>query len=276
MLSNYHEDIGKDGLTAEFKYLDKSADFFWVPPGYTTALNYDSVRTILEQNAPSLQTVKFHWKQLQVFPLSDEIASFTGIVDGQMIDTSGVESKVAIIESGTVIKRRDGWKLLCGQSAALNPNKKDDLFPQNGNALIDYFNDIRGLWKAIPSDSSFISNLEYRKGKDKYFMISENILSSKEGKVFTEYEGIYFLNPDSQRIEFTTMNKNEIHKGYCRINGDSLFHYAHISGKSKIKSYSSVLIKNDLKSSLSYFADYSESSKYPKLKFNQPLVYQKK
>ena len=51
MLDNYHKDIGRDGLTAEFKYLDQSSDFFWVPPGYQTALSYDSVKTILETNA---------------------------------------------------------------------------------------------------------------------------------------------------------------------------------------------------------------------------------
>jgi len=39
-----------------------------------------------------------------------------------MIDTSGVKSSVQIIESGTVIKRKDGWKLLSGQSATLTTN----------------------------------------------------------------------------------------------------------------------------------------------------------
>ena len=50
-LENYFKDIAKDGLTAEFKYLDNSPDFFWVPPGYSSPLSYDSVRAILTQNA---------------------------------------------------------------------------------------------------------------------------------------------------------------------------------------------------------------------------------
>ena len=120
MFGNYHNDIRKEGLTAEFKYLDQSTDFFWVPPGYKSTLSYDSVRKILEINAKSFQAIEFNWDTLQVFPLSDKIANYSGIVKGSMIDTSGIKSSVIIIESGTVIKRSDGWKLLSGQSAILN------------------------------------------------------------------------------------------------------------------------------------------------------------
>lgn len=119
MLAEYHEDIRKEGLMAEFKYLDSSENFFWVPPGYTSALTYDSVKSILEKNAKAIRSVSFNWKVLHVFPLSDEIADYWGIVEGIMTDTAGIESKPKIIESGTVIKRTDGWKLLSGQSALL-------------------------------------------------------------------------------------------------------------------------------------------------------------
>ena len=125
-LFDYHMDINKDGLTAEFLYLDDSSDFFWVPPGHRSALNYDSVRTILNQNAKSLSTVKFQWDTLQIFPLSDKIANYTGIVNGQTIDTAGIESNMLIIESGTLIKRGDGWKLLNGQSAILDAKTEND------------------------------------------------------------------------------------------------------------------------------------------------------
>ena len=121
MFINYHDDIRKDGLTAEFKYLDQSADFYWVPPGYKSALSYDSVRHVLEINAKSFRAIEFDWDTLQVYPLSDKIANYSGIVKGSMTDTSGIKSSVLIIESGTVIKRFDGWKLLSGQSAMLNP-----------------------------------------------------------------------------------------------------------------------------------------------------------
>ncbi len=59
-----------------------------------------------------------------MFPLSEKIANYSGIVKGSMIDTSGIKASVLIIESGTVIKRLDGWKLLSGQSAVLNPESE--------------------------------------------------------------------------------------------------------------------------------------------------------
>ena len=119
MLDAYHKDISEEGLTAEFKYLDKSSDFFWVPPGYNTALTYDSVKNILETNSKAFHSVKFQWDTLQIFPLTNEIANYSGIVSGLMIDTAGIESNVSIIESGTIIKRENGWKLLNGQSRLL-------------------------------------------------------------------------------------------------------------------------------------------------------------
>ena len=119
MLIDYHSAIAKDGLMAEFPYLDNSDDFFWVPPGYTTALDFDSVQTILTQNARGFSAIDFEWESLEVFPLSEEIATYTGIVSGIMTDTAGQANNIRIIESGTLIKRRDGWKLLNGQSATL-------------------------------------------------------------------------------------------------------------------------------------------------------------
>ena len=119
MFDNYHLDIKAGGLTAEFKYLDNSSDFFWVPPGYGSALTYDSVRSILEKNAKAFTNIDFHWDTLQIFPISNEVATYSGIVGGTMTDTAGVKSIIKIIESGIVIKRKDGWKLLSGQSAAL-------------------------------------------------------------------------------------------------------------------------------------------------------------
>ena len=121
MFDNYHDDIKKDGLTAEFNYLDHSDDFFWVPPGYKSAISYDSVKTILKINARYQKSIEFSWDTLQIFPLSHKIANYSGIVNGIVVDNSGTKSNITIIESGTVIKRSNGWKILNGQSAILEP-----------------------------------------------------------------------------------------------------------------------------------------------------------
>lgn len=128
MLDNYHRDIAESGLIAEFKYLDTSSDFYWVPPGYTNALTYDSVKSILEENSKAFSSIEFHWDTLQIFPLTNEIANYSGIVGGWMMDTSGTKSEVSIIESGTLIKRTDGWKLLSGQSRLLDTEPNDKAF----------------------------------------------------------------------------------------------------------------------------------------------------
>ena len=48
MLGRYFEDMNKEGLLSEFRYLDNSPDFFWVPPGYTSSISYDSVAVVLK------------------------------------------------------------------------------------------------------------------------------------------------------------------------------------------------------------------------------------
>ena len=121
MLHAYHAAIDQGGLEAEFAYLDSSDQFFWVPPGYNSAINYDSVRAVLLKTAQGMSQVHFEWESLQIIPLSSKLATYHGTVGGYMKDISNTDFPVHILESGTLIKRPDGWKLLSGQSASLNP-----------------------------------------------------------------------------------------------------------------------------------------------------------
>ncbi len=119
MLHRYHEDIRLNGLTAEFAYLDSSDDFFWVPPGYSSALSYDSVAATIRMNARLFHTVDNSWDSLRVIPQSSSLALFTGTVSSRMTDTAGNSTKASLIETGLVVKRKGGWKLLSGQTALL-------------------------------------------------------------------------------------------------------------------------------------------------------------
>lgn len=119
MLEAYFDAIYESGLRAEFNYLDQSQDFFWVPPGFNSAISYDSVKTILEMNADTFQKVEFHWDTLRVVPVSKDIANYTGIVRGNITDSQDNINTVYMIETGTVIKRDSGWKILSGQSRNL-------------------------------------------------------------------------------------------------------------------------------------------------------------
>jgi hypothetical protein len=120
-LTNYYNDIRKSGLMAEFKYLDNSSEFFWVPPGYSHSISYDSVATVLKQNAPKYKSIDNSFDTLQIIPLSKELAAYTGRLNSTMTNTSGETMTFTFVETGVLIKRQDGWKLLNGQTTILNP-----------------------------------------------------------------------------------------------------------------------------------------------------------
>lgn len=107
-LTDYFDDIEKNGLTAEFNYLDTSSSFFWIPPGYDKALNYREVEAAIKSNARAMQSVSNRWEILKVFPLTNEIATY-----------HGVAGTARLMEAGTVIHRANGWKLLSGHTAVL-------------------------------------------------------------------------------------------------------------------------------------------------------------
>jgi hypothetical protein len=119
-LDSYYNDIKKSGLTAEFKYLNNSPEFFWVPPGYSCSLAYDSVAAILKQNAPAYRSIVNSFDTLRIIPLSRELATYTGRLSSTITDTSGKVMSFSLIETGVFIKRQDGWKLLGGQTSTSN------------------------------------------------------------------------------------------------------------------------------------------------------------
>jgi hypothetical protein len=116
-LNNYYKDIQEKGLMAELNYLDHSPDFFWVPPGYATAISYDSVIAVLQKNAPAYKKINNSWESLQVIPHSSSIAAYTGVIHSSMIDTAEKLVEIKLVETGFLINRSGSWKLLCGQTA---------------------------------------------------------------------------------------------------------------------------------------------------------------
>jgi hypothetical protein len=116
MLHDYHAAIRKGGLLAEFAFLDSSADFFWVPPGYAAPLDYATMRKIVTDNATKVDTISSNWEMLEIHPLTMDIATFVGKLSVFTI-ANGDTSRSSLLESGTLIRRKDGWKLLSGQTA---------------------------------------------------------------------------------------------------------------------------------------------------------------
>ncbi len=112
----YFDAIASDGLMAEADYLDQSEDFFWVPPGYHSSISYDSVMNVLRVSAPQFTSVKNSFDNLRITVFNEKLASYTGTLQSIMTDTSENVKSIQLIETGVVIKREDGWKLLNGQT----------------------------------------------------------------------------------------------------------------------------------------------------------------
>jgi hypothetical protein len=118
-LTNYYADIKKDGLTAEFKYLDHSPEFYWAPPGFNAPITYDQVEKGVKDNAAKFKSVDNTWLSLRVDPLTSELASYSGTIHSVASDTTGQVGDYKLIETGLLIKRKDGWKLFRGQTSVL-------------------------------------------------------------------------------------------------------------------------------------------------------------
>lgn len=120
MLTDYFDATRQNGITAGFSFLDTSDQFFWVPPGYASAISYDSVISVLTQTAPTVRSVSNEWRELDIHVLDRDIASFTGRIRSRMTSTEGATTLTQMLETGIAIKRRDGWKLLCGQTRVVD------------------------------------------------------------------------------------------------------------------------------------------------------------
>ena len=117
MLEAYGDAMRHDGLLGEFPFLDTSDAFFWVPPGYAGPIGIDSVHAVLRRNAPGLRHIDPRWNELRIEPLGERHALYTGSLRLESISMKGDTSIIRLLETGLVVKRPDGWKLLGGQSA---------------------------------------------------------------------------------------------------------------------------------------------------------------
>ena len=118
-LRQYHKDIRYEGMLAELKYLDSTDLFSWYAPGYTGPIGYDSVAGILAEMAPLYSSVSHRWDSLSVIPQSRTEASYSGTVTSSMTQRSGFTDTIRFREEGTMIKRKDGWKLVTGKTVVI-------------------------------------------------------------------------------------------------------------------------------------------------------------
>ena len=114
MLHNYYKDINEKGLIAELKYLDSSADFTWLPPGFEGPIPYDSAAAIIRNNAIVISSADLTWDSLTIIPIHRDTAKYTGRITSIVVDTSGYSDTLYLSEHGIAVRRKSGWKLLSG------------------------------------------------------------------------------------------------------------------------------------------------------------------
>ncbi len=111
--------IRREGYTAELESLDDSPEFFWITPGKSMPVSYDSVAAIIKKFVPGNRSVVSTWDILLVQPLSSEIATYTGKYHSVYTDTAGKVLEFNLHEIGTVVKRKGVWKLVSGKTSVL-------------------------------------------------------------------------------------------------------------------------------------------------------------
>ncbi|TXG34763.1 hypothetical protein [Seonamhaeicola maritimus] len=122
MFAEYHDDLIENGIKDIIKYLDESRDFFWLLSGNSSSSDYKTVSSLLLSHHPLVKYLEFDWNPLHIHPLTKNIAVYTGVVEGVQLDTSNIKSSFKVVESGTLVKRKDGWKFLSGQSKNVSKN----------------------------------------------------------------------------------------------------------------------------------------------------------
>ena len=118
-LEEISDAIKMHGITAEFKWIDSSADFFWVPPGFESPLSYDSVAKIMRSNSGRFKQVEEKWDLLEIQPLGNDHAVFTGRITSRTMDTANHSQEHQVVETGIMIRKEDGWKLHCGHTSLI-------------------------------------------------------------------------------------------------------------------------------------------------------------
>lgn len=113
-LEQYSAAVKKRGLKAEFDFIGEPENFRWQPPGYKVFIKYDSVATLINQNAARYKLVNNRYEVKEILVPGSGTATYNAKVYSHMEDNEGQSTDVVFSEVGVLKKKRDGWKLMVG------------------------------------------------------------------------------------------------------------------------------------------------------------------
>lgn len=174
------------------------------------------------------------------------------------------------IGSSFSIDEKDAWKKNRTYIWEKQSSKIADKNPQTSLNNLDF---ILGKWKATSKDSAFTSILEYKFSPKNKLLMATNHLYGKDGKLFAEYEGAYFIEID-EVVYFIAGPNGETHRGKALLDKDKVTHLAQLFPGKGTKSYKSEMVLKDSK--LYYYANYSKNNEIPNhVDHSNPLIYEK-
>ncbi len=116
MAIQFFVDSDSKNFDAVLSHLDNSSTFFWVFPPDPTHISHDDLASALKAEIESDNSVKSDWDDIQIEPLTTELAYYQGSFHQIVTDSSGTVTEFIGIESAVIILRKDGWKFLNGQT----------------------------------------------------------------------------------------------------------------------------------------------------------------
>lgn len=119
VLMDYQAAICKDGLLAEFAFLDSTDDFHWLPPGAAAPMDYDSVARAIRQNAAALDTACVTYADLAVTATAPDSARYTATVQSFAVTHEGDTSMASLREQGVLVLKNGKWWLLSGNTTMM-------------------------------------------------------------------------------------------------------------------------------------------------------------
>ncbi|MCU0373181.1 MAG: nuclear transport factor 2 family protein [Ignavibacteria bacterium] len=116
MTSRYFEDFHANNVDTVLRHYDTSACFFWSITPDTIALKRSAMVTMHRHAIKDYAKFEGYWSNIQVEPLTKELAMYHGTYHVNTEDKGGKKGKITGVETGVMVKREDGWKYLAGQT----------------------------------------------------------------------------------------------------------------------------------------------------------------
>jgi len=116
MAIQFFKDSDNKNTEAVVNYLDNSPGFTWVFPPEASLVSREDLVASLKAEMNSENRVVSEWGQMNVVPLSPELAFYQGSFHQDITNSNGELNSFFGIESAVIVLREDGWKFHSGQT----------------------------------------------------------------------------------------------------------------------------------------------------------------